>query len=83
MSCAVDHWRIRSHGLVKITDLPYMLSSSKLMSEMNFELPSSGVHQDMVNVLGMALTVIDRCSSAVVNRRFHVVVDRFFRVVVD
>ena len=53
------------------------------MFEMEFELPSSGVHQDLVNVLGMALTVVDRRSSAIVDRRFHVVVDRFFYVVAD
>ena len=47
---------------------------------MDFEFPSSGVHQDLVNVLDMALKVIDRCSSAVVDRHFHVVLDRFFCV---
>ncbi|KAG2276590.1 hypothetical protein Bca52824_059145 [Brassica carinata] len=62
---------------------PLVKSINKLMSEMDFELPSSGMHQDMVNVLGMALMVVDRCSSDFVNRRFHVVVDQFFRVVAD
>ena len=69
--------------LLQIADLSSLFSSSKLMSEMDFELPSSGMHQDMVNVLGMALMVVDRCSSDFVNRRFHVVVDQFFRVVAD
>ena len=60
---------------LQIADLSSLLSSSKLMFEMEFELPSSGVHQDLVNVLGMALTVVDRRSSAIVDRRFHVDVD--------
>ena len=55
--------------LLRIADLSSLLSSSKLRSEMDFEFPSSGAHQDLVNVLDMALKVIDRCSSAVVDRR--------------
>ncbi|KAF3547093.1 hypothetical protein DY000_02007488 [Brassica cretica] len=31
-----------------IADLSSLLSSSKLMSEMDFELPSNGVHQDLL-----------------------------------
>ena len=53
------------------------------MSEMDFRLLSSGVHQDLVNVLGMALTVVDRCLSAFFDRRCRVGVGRFFRVVAD
>ncbi|KAF3487528.1 hypothetical protein F2Q69_00053929 [Brassica cretica] len=46
--------------LLKIGDLPSLLSPSKLKSEMDFERPSSGVHQDLVSVLGMVLAVVDR-----------------------
>ena len=63
--------------LLQIADLSSLLSSSKLRSEMDFEFPSSGVHQDLVNVLGMALAVVDRCASVVVDRCSHVAVDRF------
>ena len=66
-----------------IVDLSSLLSSSKLKSEMDFGLLSSGVHQDLVNVLGMALTVVDRCLSAFFDRRCRVGVGRFFRVVAD
>ncbi|KAF2594483.1 hypothetical protein F2Q70_00043213 [Brassica cretica] len=52
------------------------------MSEMDFERPSSGVHQDLVNILGMVLAVVDRCSSVVVDRCSHVAVDRLHFVVV-
>ena len=69
--------------LLQIADLSSLLSSSKLMSEMDFERPSSGVHQDLVNVLGMVLAVVDRCSSVVVDRCSHVAVDRLHCVVVD
>ena len=69
--------------VLQIADLSSLMFSSKLRSEMDFEFPSSGVHQDLVNVLGMALMVVDRCSSSVVDRRFHVDVNRFFRVVAD
>ena len=58
--------------LLQIVDLSSLLSSSKLMCEMDFGLPSSGVHQHLVNVLGMALTIVDRCSFVVVDRRCHV-----------
>ena len=68
--------------LLQIADLSSLLSSSKLMSEMDFERPSSGVHQDLVNVLGMVLAVVDRCSSVVVDRCSHVAVDRLHCVVV-
>ena len=67
--------------LLHIVDLSSLLSTRKLMSEMDFRLLLSGVHQDLVNILGMALMVVDRCSSSVVDRRFHVDVDRFVRVV--
>ncbi|KAF2545452.1 hypothetical protein F2Q70_00021402 [Brassica cretica] len=69
--------------LLQIADLYSLVSSSKLMSEMDFELPSSGVHQDLVNVLGMVLAVVDHCSSDVVDRRSLVVVDRFYLVAAD
>ena len=63
--------------LLQIADLSSLLSSSKLRSDMDFEFPSSGVHQDLVNVLGMALVVVDRCASVVVDWCSHVAVDRF------
>ena len=69
--------------LLQIADLSSLLSSSKLMSEMDSERPSRGVHQDLVNVLGMVLAVVDRCSSVFVDRCSHVAVDRLHCVVVD
>ncbi|KAF3593300.1 hypothetical protein DY000_02021747 [Brassica cretica] len=69
--------------LLRIADLSSLLSSIKLMSEMDFERPSSGVHQDLVNVLGMVLAVVDRSSSVLVNQCSHVAVDRVHCVVVD
>ncbi|KAF2590176.1 hypothetical protein F2Q70_00038641 [Brassica cretica] len=75
------HIRLFGVDRYLIADLSSILSSSKLMSKMDFEFPSSGVHQDLVNVLGMALVVVDRCSSVV--RRSLVVVDRFSLVVAD
>ncbi|KAG2298680.1 hypothetical protein Bca52824_035152 [Brassica carinata] len=61
------------------------------MSEMDFEWHSSGVHQDLASVLGMAWMDVDRFSAALVDRCSHVpvgrfsrdVVDRFFQLVVD
>ncbi|KAF3497370.1 hypothetical protein DY000_02052918 [Brassica cretica] len=75
------HIRLFGVDRYLIADLSSILSSSKLMSKMDFEFPSSCVHQDLVNVLGMALVVVDRCSSVV--RRSLVVVDRFSLVVAD
>ena len=69
--------------LLQIVGLSSLLSTSKLMSEMDFERPPSGVHQDLVNVLGMVFAVFDRCSSGVVDRCSHVAVDRLHCVVVD
>ncbi|KAF3551390.1 hypothetical protein DY000_02009295 [Brassica cretica] len=49
---------------------------SKVMSEMDFERHPSGVYQDLVNVLGMVLAVVDRCSSVVIDRCSHFALDR-------
>ncbi|KAF3601413.1 hypothetical protein F2Q69_00035349 [Brassica cretica] len=43
-----------------IADLFSLLSSSKLRSEIDFEFPSSGVHQDLVNVLGWEDAGVER-----------------------
>ena len=61
---------------LQIADLSSLLSSSKLMSEMDFESPSSSVHQNLVNVHGMILAVVDRCTSVVLDRFHYIVVDR-------
>ncbi|KAF3589603.1 hypothetical protein F2Q69_00029448 [Brassica cretica] len=79
----VDRYLVDVVDRYLITDLSSLLSSSKLMSEMDSERPSRGVHQDLVNVLGMVLAVVDRCSSVVVDRCSHVAVDRLHCVVVD
>ncbi|KAF2595855.1 hypothetical protein F2Q68_00010456 [Brassica cretica] len=65
----VDGYMVDVVDLYLVADLSSLLSPSKLRSEMVFEFPLSGVHQDLVNVLDMVLKVIDRCSSAVVDRR--------------
>ena len=76
--------------LLQIADLSSLLSSSKLMSEMDFERPSSGVHQDLVNALDMAwmddqysAALVDRCNNVAGDRFFLVVLDRCVHVVVD
>ena len=69
--------------LPQIADLSSLFSSSKLLFDMDFERPSSGVHQDLVNVLGMVLAVFNRCSSVVVNRCSHVDLDQLQCFVVD
>ncbi|KAF3530712.1 hypothetical protein DY000_02040313 [Brassica cretica] len=46
--------------VLQIADLSSLLSSRKLMSEMYFKTPSSGVHQDLVNVLGWEDAGVER-----------------------
>ncbi|KAF3590076.1 hypothetical protein F2Q69_00027742 [Brassica cretica] len=77
------HIRLFGVDRYLIADLSSLLSSSKLRYEIDFEFPSSGVQQDLVNVLGMAIVVVDRCASVVVDRCSHVAVDRFHCIVVD
>lgn len=68
---------------LQVANWSSLVSLNKLMSEIGFELHSSGLHQCLINALDMSKAGIDRRSAAVVVRCFPVVVDRFRRVVVD
>lgn len=63
-----------------VNDWSSLFSLNKLMSEVDFVLHSSGMHQGLVNTLDMSWAGVDRFSVAVVDRHSPVVVDRFCSV---